>query len=120
MKRVAILDTHEIGEIVVNSAVEDEIDVEEEAGGDDSGTHVEFEIATYPSDLTLSVIHEMYKEKDITIPAFQRNFVWNIRQSSLLIESFLLGLPVPQVFFYIDDECGPACKRDPVSGVIGV
>jgi hypothetical protein len=90
--------------ILVNSAVEDEIDVEEEAGGDDSGAHVEFEIATYPSDLTLSVIHEMFKEKDITIPAFQRNFVWNIRQSSLLIESFLLGLPVPQVFFYIDDE----------------
>ena len=46
----------------------------------------------------------MWKEKDITVPSFQRNFVWNIKQSSLLIESFLLGLPVPQVFFYIDGE----------------
>src|SRR5690606_22122035 len=35
---------------------------------------------------------------------FQRNFVWSIKQSSLLIESFLLGLPVPQVFFYIDAD----------------
>lgn len=81
-----------------------EIEVEEEAEDDELGTHVEFEIATYPSDLTLSVIHDMWKDEDITIPSFQRNFVWNIKQSSLLIESFLLGLPVPQVFFYIDSE----------------
>ncbi|HML96753.1 MAG TPA: DUF262 domain-containing protein [Thermodesulfobacteriota bacterium] len=46
----------------------------------------------------------MWKSQDITIPEFQREFVWNIRQSSLLMESFLLGLPVPPVFFYIDDE----------------
>jgi hypothetical protein len=46
----------------------------------------------------------MWRDKDITVPSFQRNFVWNIKQSSLLIESFLLGLPVPQVFFYIDGE----------------
>lgn len=84
--------------------VYDEIEVEEEAEDEELGTHVAFDIATYPSDLTLSVIHNMWKDKDITIPSFQRNFVWNIKQSSLLIESFLLGLPVPQVFFYIDGE----------------
>jgi Protein of unknown function DUF262 len=84
--------------------VDDEIEVDDEADDEELGTHVEFDIATYPSDLTLSVIHEMWTEKDITIPSFQRNFVWNIKQASLLIESFLLGLPVPQVFFYIDSE----------------
>lgn len=84
--------------------IDDEIQIDEEANDEELSTHVEFEIATYPSDLTLSVIHEMWKDKDITIPSFQRNFVWNIKQSSLLIESFLLGLPVPQVFFYIDGE----------------
>jgi uncharacterized protein with ParB-like and HNH nuclease domain len=42
--------------------------------------------------------------KDIKIPDFQRGFVWTIKQSSLLIESFLIGLPVPPVFFYIDQE----------------
>jgi hypothetical protein len=84
--------------------VDEEIEVEEEAEDDELGTHVEFDIATYPSDLTLSVIHDMWKDRDITIPSFQRNFVWNIKQSSQLIESFLLGLPVPQVFFYIDNE----------------
>ncbi|WP_029555519.1 DUF262 domain-containing protein [Xanthobacter sp. 91] len=81
-----------------------EIEVEEESEDEELGTHVEFDIATYPSDLTLSVLHNMWRDKDITIPSFQRNFVWNIKQSSLLIESFLLGLPVPQVFFYIDSD----------------
>jgi hypothetical protein len=46
----------------------------------------------------------MWDAGDITIPDFQRNFVWSVSQSSLLIESFLLGLPVPQVFFHIDNE----------------
>jgi len=71
---------------------------------DENEVYVAYDIASYPSDLTLSVINEMWKNKDIVIPEFQRNFVWDIRQSSLLIESFLLGLPVPQVFFYVDDK----------------
>lgn len=82
---------------------DDELDIEPE-GEEEEPSHVAYDIATYPSDLTLSVIHEMWKNKEITIPTFQRNFVWNIKQASLLVESFLLGLPVPQVFFYIDNE----------------
>ena len=66
--------------------------------------YVTFDIATYPSDFTLSGIVKMWEEGGIVIPDFQREFVWNIKQSSLLIESFLLGLPVPSVFFYIDEE----------------
>lgn len=65
---------------------------------------VEYDITAYPSDFTLSGLVGMWKNKDITIPDFQREFVWTIKQSSLLIESFLIGLPVPPIFFYIDDE----------------
>jgi len=65
---------------------------------------VNYDIATYPSDFTLQGIVEDLKNGDIKIPKFQREFVWNIKQSSLLIESFLLGLPVPPVFFYVDEE----------------
>lgn len=71
---------------------------------DESEAYVEYDIASYPADLTVAVIENMWKDGDIVIPEFQRNFVWDIRQSSLLIESFLLGLPIPQVFFYTDDE----------------
>jgi len=65
---------------------------------------VDYDIATYPSDFTLNGIVEMWNNKSISIPEFQREFVWSIKQSSLLIESFLLGLPVPPVFFYVDHE----------------
>src|SRR5690606_38523425 len=34
------------------------------------------------------------------IPPFQRNYVWDVVKASRLIESFLLGLPVPGVFLY--------------------
>ena len=84
-----------------NDETTDELEMEEESEDD---YVVEYDIASYPSDLTLSVIHEMWNNDDIEIPDFQREFVWTIRQSSLLIDSFLSGLPVPQVFFYIDDQ----------------
>ena len=49
-------------------------------------------------------IVELWKRDDLVIPDFQRDFVWTMKQSSLLIESFLLGLPVPPVFLYIDED----------------
>lgn len=66
--------------------------------------YIHYDIASYPSDLTLNVIKEMWDNEAIVIPSFQRNFVWDIKQSSLLIDSFLCGLPVPPVFFYIDGD----------------
>jgi hypothetical protein len=80
----------------------DELEVDEVA--EETEAFVTYDIASYPSDLTLSVLTEMWRNNDIVIPEFQRNFVWNMDQSSLLIESFLLGLPVPQVFFYVDQD----------------
>lgn len=79
----------------------DELDVDEVF--EEPEAYVTYDIASYPSDLTLSVLSEMWKNGDIEIPDFQRSFVWKIDQSSLLIESFLLGLPVPQIFFYVDE-----------------
>lgn len=81
----------------------DDLELEIDESQEDE-VHIAYDIASYPSDHTLSGIVEMWENGDITIPEFQREFVWNIKQSSLLIESFLLGLPVPPVFFYIDDE----------------
>lgn len=81
---------------------EDDIDVEEER--DDESVAMTYDIATYPSDYTLSGIAQMWADGDISIPNYQREFVWSIKQSSLLIDSFLCGLPVPPVFFYIDEK----------------
>lgn len=59
-----------------------------------------YEIITYPADYTLEVLVEKWAKKQITVPTLQRGYVWNQTQASKLIESFLLGLPVPPVFLY--------------------
>lgn len=80
----------------------DEMSIEDDF--EDETVSITYDIATYPSDFTLAGISQMWKDGDIKIPEFQREFVWTIRQSSLLIDSFLCGLPVPAVFFYIDEK----------------
>lgn len=81
---------------------EDDVKIEDETEEDEVAIH--YDIASYPSDYTLSGIAQMWRDGDIEIPDYQREFVWGIKQSSLLVDSFLTGLPVPPVFFYIDDE----------------
>ena len=39
------------------------------------------------------------EEDDIFVPAYQRNFNWDTRRQSRFIESLLVGLPVPFLFF---------------------
>ncbi|MDQ3581163.1 MAG: DUF262 domain-containing protein [Pseudomonadota bacterium] len=60
----------------------------------------DYQISTYPADFTLEVLHQKWKAGDILIPDFQRGFVWKQVQASKLLESFLVGLPVPAVFLY--------------------
>jgi len=67
---------------------------------EDEIEQLRYEIATYPADYTLSVLFEKWESAQIVIPDFQRSYVWTKTQASRLIESFLLGLPVPGVFLY--------------------
>lgn len=60
----------------------------------------DYRIVTYPADYTLELLHQKWKASEIEIPPFQRSFVWKQTQSSKLIESFLVGLPVPAIFLY--------------------
>jgi hypothetical protein len=64
----------------------------------------EYRILTYPADFTLQVLHLKMQAGDIDIPTFQRGFVWNQAKASKLIESFLMGLPVPPVFLYSESS----------------
>ena len=56
-------------------------------------------ITNYGADYTVDVLIKRMRENSITVPSFQRSYVWKIRQASRFIESLLLGLPVPGVFF---------------------
>ena len=69
---------------------------------DEVSSPADYQINTYPADFTLEVLLHKWKNEDILIPSFQRQFVWKLSQASKLIESFLVGLPVPAIFLYTD------------------
>jgi uncharacterized protein with ParB-like and HNH nuclease domain len=60
----------------------------------------EYDITAAPNDFNISTIYSFLESGAVRIPGFQRNFVWDIGRSSKLIESLILGLPVPQIFLY--------------------
>jgi len=42
-----------------------------------------------------------YEEEMLVLaPAFQREFVWKLKQKSELIESILMGIPLPMIYFF--------------------
>jgi uncharacterized protein with ParB-like and HNH nuclease domain len=61
-----------------------------------------YEVITYPADFTIEGLVSKHDKQQIKIPGFQRKYVWKQGQASRLIESFLLGLPVPAIFLYVD------------------
>lgn len=63
-----------------------------------------YNITSYGTDMMLGQIASMYKAGDIERPDLQRNFVWTKKEASRFIDSILLGLPVPSVFFAKDNE----------------
>ena len=85
---------------VVDNPEAADLHTEEE---EDEVPFVEFDISVSPSDPTLELLVNQVDREDIIIPFYQRRYVWKIEQASRLIESFLMGLPVPQVFFYVND-----------------
>ncbi|MEV1077132.1 DUF262 domain-containing protein [Streptomyces sp. NPDC050211] len=60
----------------------------------------EYDLISTPNDFNVSTIFNFINRGSVKIPIFQRNYVWDIRRASKLIESIILGLPVPQVFLY--------------------
>ncbi len=64
----------------------------------------EYLITTYPADFTIELLSSKLNEGEIVVPDFQRQFVWNQVQASKLIESFLIGLPVPAIFLFTEYE----------------
>lgn len=65
---------------------------------DDESLSLKDPIISYGADYTLDTIRQYINNKQITVqPSFQRKFVWDIKKGSKLIESFLLGYPVPNI-----------------------
>jgi hypothetical protein len=74
-----------------------EFEAEEE--GDDSLIK-EYDITATPNDFNIKTIFDFVESGAVKIPGFQRNYVWDIKRASKLIESIIVGLPIPQIFLY--------------------
>lgn len=60
---------------------------------------------TEQKDLTLAQLKEMYDANDIiTDPDYQRNYIYNRERASSLVESILIGIPIPIVYLCEEDE----------------
>jgi hypothetical protein len=58
-------------------------------------------VKTDAYQMSIGEIVSMYDNREITIdPEFQRLFRWDIGQKSKLIESLLLGIPLPSIFVF--------------------
>lgn len=60
----------------------------------------EYDITSTPNDFNIATIFSLVDNGVIKMPPFQRNYVWDENRASKLIESILLGLPIPQIFLY--------------------
>ena len=61
-----------------------------------------FNISSWGADLSFREIIAMYEEDELVKPELQRKYVWDKVAASRFIESILMGLPVPSVFFAQD------------------
>lgn len=84
--------------------MEDIDDITKEIEDDNEDSFVKYDINSYPAFYTLETISKYYDVDSnvFIIPAFQRNPIWDDRRQSLLIESFLIGLPVPPIFLFTE------------------
>ena len=67
---------------------------------EDEGTIKEYSITSSPNDFNILTLYNLIDSGIIKMPPFQRNYVWDIKRASKLIESIILGLPIPQIFLY--------------------
>ena len=61
---------------------------------------VSYDISVIPNDFNVLTIYNLLEKGVISMPNFQRNYVWDRKRASRFIESLMLGLPVPQIFLY--------------------
>ena len=86
-----------------NDEIEDKIIEEEESEGISIQRYA---FNSFKIERSIRDILNWVDKDKIIIPEFQRDFVWTFNQSCKLIESVLLGLPIPDFFMFriIDNE----------------
>ena len=72
---------------------------------EDISTEGESELVVYSRDWTIATILSQIEQKNIDLnPKFQRRNAWNDSRRSMLIESLVAGLPVPEIVLAEDPK----------------
>jgi len=67
---------------------------------DEEYSFTEYDVTASPNDFNIRTIYDFIITGSIKIPDFQRNYVWDLKRASKLIESIITGIPIPQIFLY--------------------
>jgi len=58
----------------------------------------------YMTEYSVELLAEKMAREDFVIPAYQREFTWEPKRKSRFIESLIMGLPIPFLFFWEMDN----------------
>jgi Protein of unknown function DUF262 len=68
----------------------------------DQSEKIEF----YVTEYTIEILAQKMNNGDFEVPPYQREYTWENERKSRFIESILMGLPVPFLFFWENPETG--------------
>lgn len=60
----------------------------------------------YITEYSIELLAAKMQNEDFYVPAYQREFTWEEKRKSRFIESILMGLPIPFLFFWEDSKTG--------------
>lgn len=63
-----------------------------------------YKLNSYGIDFDVNGLVRRQNSHSIYLPDFQRNYVWSKKKASKFIESLLLGLPIPSVCLYKEED----------------
>ena len=64
----------------------------------------ERKVITQPLDLSVQTLVEQWTSRQLVLPDIQREYVWDNAKASRLVESLLLNIPIPVLYFAETDE----------------
>jgi uncharacterized protein with ParB-like and HNH nuclease domain len=77
---------------------------ENDVEDDETYEFKDYDVTSTPNDFNTKTIIDFIESGLFKIPGFQRNYVWDIKRASKLIESLIIGLPIPQVYLYEEEK----------------
>lgn len=57
-------------------------------------------IEFYITEYSVELLAKKVRAEDFVVPSYQREFTWDLQRKSRFIESLIMGLPIPFLFFW--------------------